>query len=167
MGESTDREASRVRHQVARVRNAEIYNIRCIAHLQDMQREANKQLDDMAVTKASCPSHEDESTSGSAPGSNSRFRVPLTTLTPLIGSSRTSSSNTASSAVGFRTSIQNIDEDNAAATLPHPAPAGRKVLGGDSRTNGGGRNVNAARAAGRGGGRVERGAEAGPVNSDK
>jgi hypothetical protein len=130
-------------------------------------REANKKLDEMDVTKASCPSHEDESTSGSAPGSNSRFRVPLTTLTPLIGSSRTPSSNTASSAVGFRTSIQNIEEENAAATLPHPAPAGRKVLGGDSRTNGGGRNVNAARAAGRGGGRVGRGAEAGPVNSDK
>jgi len=123
-------------------------------------REANKKLDDMAVTKASEPSHEDEPASGTASGSNSRFRSPLT-FTPLIGSSRSSSSNTASSDGGFRTSVQNIHADNAADPLPPPAPAGRKVLGGDSRTNGGGRNVSAARAAGRGGGRGGRGAEAG------
>lgn len=41
-------------------------------------REANKKLDDMAETKASEPSHEDEPASRTASGSNSRFRVPLT-----------------------------------------------------------------------------------------
>ena len=35
---ATDREASRVKQQVAKVSNAEIYNIRRIAHLQEMQR---------------------------------------------------------------------------------------------------------------------------------
>ena len=38
VSKTTDRAASRVKQQVAKVSNSEIYNIRRIAHLQEMQR---------------------------------------------------------------------------------------------------------------------------------
>jgi hypothetical protein len=102
-------------------------------------RKANKKLDDMAETNASNPT-QDEPMSGSVPSSSRRFRVPPSTFTLLIGSSRPSTTLSDSA----RSDIQ-ADEDassnligaNTLATLPS-AP-GRRILGGDSRTNRGGR----------------------------
>ena len=128
-------------------------------------REANKKLDDMAETKATDHSQEDEPTSGCATGSHRRFRKPLTTFTSLVGSSRTSLCDSTSSGSGITTSIQNSDAATALVPLP-PVASGRKVLCGDFRANGSGRNMITVRAAGRGGGSGGRGAGRGPVSAD-
>ena len=103
-------------------------------------RKANKKLDDMAEANASDRTHEDEPTSGSEPSSSRRFRVPPSTFTPLIGSSRPSttlSDSARSDIQADEEASSNLIGANTLATLPS-AP-GRGVLGGDSRTNRGGR----------------------------